>query len=153
METFLDCDGFAIEQEQIYYIKKTIDMVALLHDIPDNVSVSLTIVDETEIQEINRQYRGIDSVTDVISFALDEGEEELAIIGGAEEKLLGEIVICYTRAEEQAQEYGHSLQREICYLTAHGMLHLLGYDHMLESDKAQMREQEEKVMAALGLER
>lgn len=152
MQIFLSFEGFDLAPEKITYIEKTINTAALLHDIPATSSVSLTIVGEEEIQEINRDYRGIDAVTDVISFALDEGEE-FCIAGGSEEQLLGEIVICLSRAKEQAQEYGHSFERELCYLTAHGMLHLLGYDHILENDKKIMRDEEEKIMVVLGLER
>ena len=152
MQIFLSCEDFELMPEKIDYIEKTINTVALLHDITASVSVSLTIVGEEEIQEINKDYRGIDAVTDVISFALDEGEE-FTITGGSEEQLLGEIVICWQRVLQQAEEYGHSVERELCYLAAHGMLHLLGYDHILEQDKKNMRIEEEKVMTTMGLER
>lgn len=151
MQIFLDEEGFAGEKDSIELIKETVDAAARLHSIADDVSVSITLVDEAEIQEINRDYRGVDKVTDVISFALSEGDEP-EITGGGEE-LLGEIVICLEVAIRQAEEYGHSAARELSYLTAHGMLHLLGYDHIDDNDKAIMRVEEEKIMKAMGLER
>ena len=116
---------------------------------PDVCEVSVSFVSEEEIQTLNRDYRGTDRVTDVLSFPqyddLSEMEGELIE--------LGDVVICRKRAEEQAEEYGHSLEREIVYLFVHSMLHLLGYDHMEADEKAEMRRREEEVMEELGLVR
>ena len=114
--------------------------------------VSVTFVDNEEIQKLNKEFRNIDSATDVLSFPLGEnGEYDVNPDTGA--KLLGDVVISMERAQQQATEYGHSLEREVCYLTVHSMLHLLGYDHMEPKEKAEMRMKEETVMERIGLER
>ncbi len=94
--------------------------------------VDVTIVGEKEIQDINKQYRNNDKVTDVISFAFDESN---AI---SNSPVVGEMYICYQKAIDQAKEYGHSLKRELCFLFCHGLLHLYGYDHMEEAQAEQM---------------
>lgn len=123
--------------------------------------VEIIIVDKLTIRDLNSRFRNIDRVTDVLSFPTLDG------IRGKELKLadypfdtddegnlcLGSIAICQEVANEQAEEYGHSVDREFYYLATHGVCHLLGYDHMTDEDKAQMREKEEKVMAKLGLVR
>lgn len=114
--------------------------------------VSVTFVDNEEIRKLNKEFRNIDSATDVLSFPLGEnGEYDVNPDTGA--KLLGDVVISMERAQQQAIEYGHSLEREVCYLTVHSMLHLLGYDHMEPQEKAEMRMKEETVMERIGLER
>ncbi|MGI6721932.1 MAG: rRNA maturation RNase YbeY [Anaerovoracaceae bacterium] len=117
---------------------------------PDGIEVSLTFVDEEEIRELNGAYRGIDRVTDVLSFPQFESPED---IPGAQKVLLGDVVICRQQAERQAEEYGHSRERELVYLFVHSIFHLLGYDHIQDDDKREMRKAEEEVMARLGLER
>ena len=99
----------------------------------------------------NKTYRNIDRPTDVLSFALNEGEEEG--YDGPDTKLLGDIVISLDKTREQSEEYGHSFERELAYLTVHGMLHILGYDHMTDEDKAEMRKEEEFVLHRLGFVR
>ena len=117
-----------------------------------SAEVSVTFVDDEEIREMNRRFRNIDSATDVLSFPLGEnGEYDVNPATGA--KLLGDVVISLERAKTQAEEFGHSLEREVCYLTVHSMLHLLGYDHMQPQEKAEMRLKEETVMTRIGLER
>ncbi|MBQ5437502.1 MAG: rRNA maturation RNase YbeY [Firmicutes bacterium] len=118
----------------------------------EDVSLSVTIVGKDEIRVLNRDYRNVDSVTDVLSFPAYGDEEEISLEEG-EELSLGDVVICEERAREQAEEYGHSFDRELIYLFTHSVLHLLGYDHMTDEDKAVMREKEEAVMSALGLAR
>jgi probable rRNA maturation factor len=109
--------------------------------------VDLTLVDEEDIHRLNRDYRGVDSVTDVLSFPMEEGEEEPEYIrGDGEPELLGDIVICLARAEKQAEEYNHSLRRELGYLSVHGLLHLLGFDHDTPVNKERMREKEETLL-------
>lgn len=134
-------------------IKKGLEAVAQLNDLPESYEVDITIVDDSEIQTLNRDYRGIDRPTDVLSFALDEegDETEPAFAGGAEEHLLGDIIISAPRAQFQAQEYGHGLERELTYLAVHGMLHLLGYDHFTEAEKAEMRAREEAALRLINL--
>ena len=115
--------------------------------------ISVTFVDNNRIHELNREYRGKDSATDVLSFPLGEnGEYDIDEDNGC--KLLGDIVISMERAMEQAELYGHSLQREVAYLTVHSMLHLLGYDHETSPLEARkMREKEEQVLGELGISR
>lgn len=112
--------------------------------------ISVTFVDGEEIRELNLQYRGIDKVTDVLSFPQFDDFNDLP---ENMDLCLGDVVICKDRAEEQAEEFGHSFEREIIYLFTHSILHLIGYDHMEEDEKQEMRAREEEVMQALGLER
>ena len=116
----------------------------------EELEVSLTFVDEEEIQEINRDYREVDSVTDVLSFPQYETSEDIPEEGYC---LLGDVVICIKRAEEQAEEFGHSVEREMVYLFTHSICHLLGYDHMEDDEKAVMRAREEEVMERIGVTR
>lgn len=117
-----------------------------------DAEISVTFVDNEEIRRLNKEFREIDSATDVLSFPLGEnGEYDVNPDTGA--KLLGDIVISLERAAEQSTEFDHSFEREVCYLTVHSMLHLLGYDHMESKEKAQMRMKEETVMSRIGLER
>ena len=118
----------------------------------EDVSLSVTIVGKDEIRVLNRDYRNVDSVTDVLSFPAYGDEEEISLEEG-EELSLGDVVICEEVCEAQAKEYGHSIEREIIYLFTHSVFHLLGYDHETEEDKADMRAREEEVMSLLGLER
>jgi len=104
--------------------------------------VSVVVVDKEKIHEINRIYRNVDRVTDVISFAFEDNEG----ITPDGVRILGEIYLCIDKAKEQAKEYGHSDKREICYLAIHGLLHLLGYNHKKVEDKSIMREKEEEIL-------
>lgn len=114
-------------------MKKTLSFLS----IKDNYIVDVTIIDNQEIHKINKEYRGVDRPTDVISFAFFDDENESLVKGDAP-KSLGQILISYQKAEEQAKEYGHSLNREMSFLFVHGLLHLLGYDHMNEKDEKEM---------------
>lgn len=114
--------------------------------------VSLSLVDDERIHELNREYRGVDRPTDVLSFALQEETDDEPDFE-FEDSLLGDIVISVPRAREQALEYGHSFERELVYLAVHGTLHLLGYNHEEDAEKQEMRAKEEEVMTAIGLER
>ena len=114
--------------------------------------VSVTLTDDAYIQTLNQQYRQMDRPTDVLSFALNEGVEP-EIAGGPDINVLGDIVLSVERAKAQAAEYGHSLRREIAFLTVHGMLHLLGYDHIEEAERQKMEQEQKMVMEALGISR
>ena len=120
----------------------------------EGAEVSVSFVTPEEIQSLNREYRGVDSVTDVLSFPQFDSIDDLIDMqeetGVAE---LGDVVICMERALSQAEEFGHPLEREVIYLFVHSILHLLGYDHMEEEDKKVMRAREEEVMTELGIER
>lgn len=116
--------------------------------------MSVNFVDNREIQELNRNYRQKDSPTDVISFAMQEtGEGEVNILGLDMPVILGDIVISVDRAKEQAEEYGHSIEREFAFLTIHGFLHLLGYDHLTEEDEKEMFGKQNEILSDFGIER
>lgn len=116
---------------------------------PERAEISVTFVDNEEIRELNRVYRGKDNVTDVLSFPQYEDPKQ----SNDPVLLLGDVVICPEIAMVQAEEYGHSDERELVYLFVHSLYHLLGYDHMEEDETVLMREREEKILTQLGLER
>jgi len=122
-------------------LEKVIEF-ACKHMKVENPLLNIVIVDNKKIQEINKLYRNKDAVTDVISFAF----EEVPDVKYDDVRFLGEIYISYERCKEQAAEYGHSVKREFCYLAVHGLLHLLGYDHIKEEDKKVMRALEEEIL-------
>lgn len=132
-------------------LTRAMNVVAELEHVPDRTEVDITIVDNATIHELNRTYRHIDRPTDVLSFALDEGDEEPETDDSEAEHLLGDVIISAPKAVEQGEEFGHGLMREMTYLAVHGMLHLLGYDHMEEADKKVMRAREEEVLRKLDL--
>lgn len=118
------------------------------------VEVSVTFMTDEDIQQVNKSYRGIDAATDVISFALEEmGEGEVEIIVEGMPTILGDILIAVPTAERQAEEYGHSLKREVGFLALHGLLHLLGYDHMNKQDEKKMFGRQEEILQSFGLVR
>jgi probable rRNA maturation factor len=120
------------------------------------VEVSLLVTDDTALHVLNRDYRGVDAPTDVLSFAADEDDTSgpAFVLPPDAPRYLGDIAISYERVMAQADEYGHSYERELAYLTAHGVLHLLGYDHERgPDDAAAMRAREEAAMERLGLRR
>ena len=137
-----------MEQLLMSVLQKT----AEVYNIDSHTEVSVVLSDDEYIHALNLQYRDKDCSTDVLSFALNEGEAPV-VIDGPEEVLLGDIIISLETASRQAAEYGHTLERELAYLTVHGILHLLGYDHMTEEDKQEMRQEEEHVLSLLGIHR
>lgn len=127
-----------------------------------HIEMSLSIVDEDEIRRLNRQFRDNDSVTDVLSFpTLDLAKKQLdhrdfpadAINERTGKLNVGDVIICFDRAKEQAKNYGHSLKREICFLALHGLLHLLGYDHVEESDEKEMNALQEEILSKMRVTR
>lgn len=116
----------------------------------ERTEISVTFVEAEEIRELNRDYRDNDKVTDVLSFPQFDDLNDIPDFG---EICLGDVVICKERAQEQAEAFGHSFEREIIYLFTHSILHLLGYDHMEEEEKQEMRAREEEVMTHLGIGR
>lgn len=115
----------------------------------DNAYFNVIFVDNEEIKKINKEYRGIDKETDVISFALEDEK----LIRVENERILGDIYISIEKAKVQAEEYDHSLKREICFLTTHGFLHLLGYDHMNKEDEEVMFKLQEEILNSYGIKR
>ncbi|WP_420026341.1 rRNA maturation RNase YbeY [Fusobacterium ulcerans] len=145
----LEIEGYSNlvnEEEMKKYIKEALES-EFESDRP--VYLSLLFTGNDEIQVINKQYRGKDQPTDVISFAYHETED--FDIGPYD--TLGDIVISMERVEEQAAEYNHSLKRELYYVLTHGLLHLLGYDHIEEDDKKEMRTREEEILGQFGYTR
>ncbi|MBQ9919955.1 MAG: rRNA maturation RNase YbeY, partial [Clostridia bacterium] len=127
--------------------------VLIMEGFTDSAEISITFVDEEQIHLLNKEHRNVDRPTDVLSFPLGEnGQYDVNPENGA--KMLGDIVISVDHAVNQAELYGHSLQREIAFLTVHSMLHLLGYDHVNSKlEEMKMREKEEQVLTKLGLVR
>ena len=119
--------------------------------------IGVTIVGDEEILELNREYREKDSVTDVLSFPQFSGHEELLAdlldSDSDAESLIGDVVICFDQAERQAEEYGTGITREVLYLFVHSVMHLFGYDHMEEDERAVMRAREEDVLSEIGVKR
>ena len=135
-----------------------------LEKVPYEPEISLTVADKEGIREINQAHRQIDKATDVLSFPQIEPEEAGGIDWDAvdttcimnldtDEIILGDIVLCHTVAEEQAASYGHSLAREVCFLVAHSMLHLLGYDHMTPPEEERMIAKQNEILNQLGITR
>lgn len=137
-----------VNRNLVTKLTETMNKAAEIHGL-SNQEMSIIFVDNIQIQKINRDYRDKDQVTDVISFALNDDDTAFAW----EKNNLGDIYISLERAKEQSIDYGHSFDREVCYLAVHGLLHLLGYDHINKDDKEKMREKEEEIMAEVGLMR
>lgn len=115
----------------------------------DNVVFNIIIVDNEKIWEINKKYRGIDRATDVISFALEDDKT----FNRSDFRLLGDIYISIDKVRSQSEEYGHSFKRELYFLAIHGLLHLLGYDHMTKEDEKIMFSKQEEILSRYGIER
>ena len=120
-------------------------------NIKENYEVDVSLVDDETIHQVNRDYRNVDRVTDVISFAFNDDKDPKDQINSlAVQKMLGEILICLPQAKRQAAEIGNSLERELSFLFTHGLLHLLGYDHMTPEDEAIMFPLQEKILGLVG---
>lgn len=147
MEIYIDNRQGKIEiKDEINdIIKKVINEVLIYEEKSLDCEISISFVDNEEIKELNREYRGVDQETDVLSFPM----EDEFFVGGP--ILLGDIIISIEKAYDQAEEFGHSLFREIAYLTAHSMFHLLGHDHMEDGEKNVMRQKEKDIMKRLRI--
>lgn len=142
-------DGQVVDETILATMKKAAEHCLDLEQVDqERTEISVTFVEGEEIRNLNREYRDTDKVTDVLSFPQFDDLNEIPEFG---EICLGDVVICKDRALEQAEEFGHSFEREIIYLFTHSILHLLGYDHMEEDEKKEMRQREEEVMAHLGI--
>jgi len=143
-----------LSDSDIELIENLLNYAADKEHIEDGTEISVMIVSNDEIQKINKAYRSKDYATDVISFAMEElGVDELEIRGADMPRMLGDIIISIDKAQEQAQEYGHSYMRELGFLTIHGFLHLLGYDHIEEEDEKKMFKRQNELLEGYGLER
>lgn len=157
VDLLLECE-VKIPQEQIDMIKTAAETVLTFEKHGFDAEISVILTDNDGIKTFNREYRNIDSSTDVLSFPLYEFEtpsvfndKELSLENGA--VVLGDIIISLEKIISQAKEYGHSFERELSYMTVHSMLHLLGYDHMTDKDKTLMRNKEDEIMKILDLNR
>lgn len=150
---FLD-ETEKVEQKHIQLVEDLLQHAVEVLNIVDESEVSITFVTNDVIQQINHEYRGKNQPTDVISFAMEElGDGEIEIVGGELPRILGDIIISIDRAKEQAEDYGHSFERELGFLAVHGLLHLLGYDHMTEDDEKIMFSKQEEILSSFGLGR
>ncbi|GIO40544.1 rRNA maturation RNase YbeY [Paenibacillus apis] len=156
-----DQDKMAVEDSLIELLDKLLQAAAEMEGIAEG-EVDLTFVDDVAIHELNKEYRGIDRPTDVLSFAMNESlDEEMDIVYELEEgeeldeltDVLGDIIISVERAKAQSEDYGHSLERELGFLFVHGFLHLLGYDHQDTASEQVMMGKQEAVLAQVGLVR
>ena len=132
LETLLDLLNFAAQKQQV-----------------ENIIFNVIIVDNNYIHQLNKEYRGVDRPTDVISFALEDNGSMETEFG----RVLGDIYISIDKAREQAKEYGHSVERELSFLSIHGFLHLLGYDHMNPEEEKEMFEIQELILNEYGIKR
>jgi len=139
-----------VSDEQVKLVTKVANMVLEEEGFREEAEISVVFVDDGKINQLNKQYRQVDSPTDVLSFAMQEG---VPMPDREGELVLGDVVISLETAVRQAGEYGHSFNREVAYLTVHGVLHLFGYDHEDEEDRKVMREKEESIMRRVNLSR
>ncbi len=143
-----------LQNGDIEMLEKLLNFAAEKENVEDGSELSVTFVSNERIQEINREYRDKDRATDVISFAMEElGEGEIPLIGADMPRVLGDIIISTAKTREQAAEYGHSFSRELGFLTVHGFLHLLGYDHEIEEDEKKMFSRQKELLDEFGLQR
>ncbi len=150
---------FKVTRELKALIKRVLECGIAFMEFSSNVEISIMLVDDEEIHALNKLHRGIDRATDVLSFPMFEYDEDGEIdisecdFGENGEILLGDIVISLQRAAAQAEEYGHSFEREIGFLTAHSLLHLLGYDHIEPEEEKEMFALQEEILKRLELSR
>jgi len=157
IEVDIEIDERFANQADPALIERAVQAILEAEGLAGPLGLSVLVTDDDEIHQLNRDYRGVDAPTDVLSFAdEDPGPQEAPgfVRPPDAPRYLGDIAISYERVLAQAAEYGHSPTRELAYLTAHGVLHLLGYDHERgPDDAAAMREREEQAMSRLGLPR
>ena len=143
-----------VEEKDTELVSSLLQFAAKEEGITEECELSITFVDNEAIRDINREYRGKDSATDVISFAMEEmGEGEIEIIGAGMPRVLGDLIISIDQTKLQAEEYGHSFERELGFLALHGFLHLLGYDHIEKQDEIVMFNRQKDILDRYGLSR
>ena len=145
-------ENYSIIDNDLYqnydYLNEVINHTLEVMDAKESIFTIIFVTPE-EIHELNKQYRGVDRVTDVISFALEDAHD----VSLTHVRVLGDIYICIDRMKEQALEYGHSETRELSFLTVHGLLHLLGYDHQTKEDEEVMFGLQRKILSDLNINR
>jgi probable rRNA maturation factor len=149
MAVVLNHEGLSISDSVLAAMAVIGERALCDHNLPPETEISLTICDNKTIHALNKEWRSVDAPTDVLSFPLLTEIEA----GDGGELLLGDIVISLERAQEQAMDYGHSLERELLYLFTHGLLHLLGYDHQKADEQQEMRRVEEELLQLVGAKR
>ncbi len=144
-------DGIEEKIEYKEIIKEVLDKCFKEEKLGKHITITVTLTNPENIRNINKKYRQIDNPTDVLSFPMYEKEEISEVKQQKYEVILGDIVISIPKVEEQAEEYGHSFKRELSYMVVHGFYHLMGFDHMKEEEKAEMREKEENILGKLNI--
>lgn len=146
----IEPDTLNVEHELEEEIIRAAEVVGKLYGV-ENSELSITLTDDERIHELNKKFRDVDRPTDVLSFAFRESDEPEIL--NQQVEILGDIIISLERAKIQAENFGHSYLREVIFLTVHGLLHLLGYDHMEEEERLEMEREQDFVMSKLGIER
>jgi probable rRNA maturation factor len=148
-----DQERFTVTYAQKILVRRAVEATLAYEGYKNNAEVSVTFTDNEKIRKINNEFRGIDKPTDVLSFPLTDYESSNVPFADELDGSLGDIVISLERAKEQADEFGHSFEREIAFLTVHSMLHLLGYDHVnSEEEELDMRKRQSDVLKNMGLD-
>ncbi len=155
---YADIEFLNVEPNEMYstLTQRVINKCFETEDLLDkNITISIIYTTPMDIQKYNKEYRNIDRATDVLSFPMfEKGEvEKIQKDGSLVPDVLGDIIINLSQVKMQADEYGHSFERELAYMLVHGFYHLMGYDHIKEDDKKVMREKEEKVLKDLNINR
>ena len=143
-------DTLNVENEIEEEIIRAAELVGKLYGA-ENSELSITLTDDEHIHELNKNFRDVDRPTDVLSFAFRESDEPQIL--NPQIEILGDIIISLERAKFQAENFGHSYLREVIFLTVHGLLHLLGYDHIEDADRIEMEREQDYIMSTLGIER
>ena len=141
-------ETLTVEENLLEEILRAADIVGEIYGV-ENSELSITLMDDKNIHALNKKYRGTDKATDVLSFAFRESDEPEVI--GADFEILGDVIISLERAKVQAEEFGHSFLREIIFLEVHGLLHLLGYDHIEDDERLEMEAEQKFIMDKLGI--
>ena len=143
-------ENLTVEETLLDEILRAADIVGEIYGV-ENAEVSITLTDDAHVHALNKKFRGVDRATDVLSFAFRESDEPEVI--GADFEILGDVIISLERAKFQAEEFGHSFLREVIFLEVHGLLHLLGYDHIDDDERQEMEAEQKFIMAKLGINR
>ena len=143
-------ETLSADENLLEEILRAADVVGTIYGV-ENSELSITLTDDEHIHALNKKFRGVDRATDVLSFAFRESDEPE--IFGADFDILGDVIISLERAKFQSTEFGHSFLREVIFLEVHGLLHLLGYDHINEDERLEMEAEQKFIMAELGIGR
>lgn len=143
-------ENLSVEKTLLEEILRAADVVGKTYGV-ENSELSITLTDDENIHALNKKYRGVDKATDVLSFAFRESEEPEVI--GADFEILGDVIISLERAKFQAEDFGHTFLREVIFLEVHGLLHLLGYDHIDEAERLEMETEQKFIMNELKIGR